>query len=58
MFQVCVLYPWHKQLDDDFGALKNENLRLLNSIEASDKNTGDAKPKLIRNLLGSVVSWR
>ena len=21
-FQDCVLYPWHKQLDDDFEALK------------------------------------
>ncbi|KAJ8104769.1 hypothetical protein ONZ43_g7697 [Nemania bipapillata] len=26
-FQVCVLYPWHKQLDEDFESLKKEHLR-------------------------------
>lgn len=29
-FQVFVLYPWHKQLDDDFEKLKVEHVRVLN----------------------------
>lgn len=28
-FQVFVLYPWHKQLDEDFVDLKNEQLRIM-----------------------------
>lgn len=31
-FQVFVLYPWHKQLDDGFEALKKEHLRVLQSL--------------------------
>jgi hypothetical protein len=32
-FQVFVLYPWHKRLDDDFQALKAEHLRVLHGGE-------------------------
>ncbi|KAK6336448.1 hypothetical protein TWF696_002001 [Orbilia brochopaga] len=32
-FQVFVLYPWHKQLDDDFKKLQNEHLKVLRTIE-------------------------
>ena len=32
-FQVGVLYPWHKQLDEDFEALKKEHLRVLKAID-------------------------
>lgn len=32
-FQVFVLYPWHKQLDDGFEALKKEHLRVLKSLD-------------------------
>ncbi|EER26101.1 hypothetical protein CPC735_002700 [Coccidioides posadasii C735 delta SOWgp] len=28
-FQVFVLYPWHKQLDDSFEALKKEHMQVL-----------------------------
>jgi hypothetical protein len=28
-FQVGVLYPWHKQLDEDFEKLRTEHLRVL-----------------------------
>lgn len=28
-FQVFVLYPWHKRLDDDFERLKEEHIRVL-----------------------------
>jgi solute carrier family 25 (mitochondrial phosphate transporter), member 3 len=56
-FQVCVLYPWHKQLDDDFEALKKEHLRVLDTI----KNTADGavtdKPKGIRHMLSGLSAW-
>lgn len=32
-FQAFVLYPWHKQLDDDFEELKKENLRVLAALQ-------------------------
>jgi hypothetical protein len=34
-FQVCVLYPWHHRLDDEFKQLKAEHLRLLQEGEES-----------------------
>ncbi|KAK4209283.1 hypothetical protein QBC37DRAFT_246190, partial [Rhypophila decipiens] len=46
-FQVCVLYPWHKQLDEDFEALKKEHLRLLHIIEKNnvERAAEVAKPR-------------
>jgi hypothetical protein len=32
-FQVFVLYPWHKQLDEDFAKLRKEHLRLVQGGE-------------------------
>ncbi|CAG7950618.1 unnamed protein product [Penicillium salamii] len=32
-FQVCVLYPWHHKLEDEFKQLKAEHLRLLQEGE-------------------------
>ncbi|KAI9042456.1 uncharacterized protein KD926_005535 [Aspergillus affinis] len=32
-FQVFVLYPWHNQLDDEFKALKQEHIRVLQKFE-------------------------
>ncbi|KAK6345963.1 hypothetical protein TWF730_010301 [Orbilia blumenaviensis] len=32
-FQVFVLYPWHKKLDDEFHQLKHEHVRVLDTIE-------------------------
>lgn len=37
-FQVGVLYPWHKELDENFEKLKKEHLLVLDLI----KNTADA----------------
>ncbi|KAK4457282.1 hypothetical protein QBC42DRAFT_41053 [Cladorrhinum samala] len=34
-FQVFVLYPWHKELDESFEALKKEHLRVLDAINQS-----------------------
>ncbi|KAK3998140.1 hypothetical protein QBC44DRAFT_313931 [Cladorrhinum sp. PSN332] len=31
-FQVFVLYPWHKELDENFEKLKKEHLRVLDAI--------------------------
>lgn len=36
-FQVGVLYPWHKELDENFEKLKQEHLRVLDQI----KNVAD-----------------
>ncbi|KAK4195343.1 hypothetical protein QBC40DRAFT_185961 [Triangularia verruculosa] len=36
-FQVFVLYPWHNQLDEEFGALRKEHLKVLDAI---NKSTG------------------
>jgi hypothetical protein len=32
-FQVFVLYPWHKRLDEDFEALRTEHLRVVCALE-------------------------
>ncbi|OGM50596.1 hypothetical protein ABOM_000752 [Aspergillus bombycis] len=32
-FQVFVLYPWHKQLDESFEDLKKEHLRVLQALD-------------------------
>jgi len=32
-FQVFVLYPWHKRLDEDFEELKREHIQILHESE-------------------------
>lgn len=32
-FQVFVLYPWHKQLDESFEDLKKEHLKVLQVLD-------------------------
>lgn len=56
-FQVCVLYPWHKQLDDEFKALKKEHLRVLGSIKDNAENNGAEKRKGIREMVSSLSGW-
>lgn len=34
-FQVGVLYPWHKELDENFEKLKKEHLMVLDLIKNS-----------------------
>ena len=34
-FQVFVLYPWHKELDDRFSELKQEHLKVLDAAGTS-----------------------
>ncbi|KAI3333123.1 mitochondrial phosphate carrier protein [Ustulina deusta] len=56
-FQVCVLYPWHKQLDDDFEALKKEHLRVLGTIKAPLEGAAAEKHRGIREMLGGLGRW-
>ncbi|KAI1124147.1 mitochondrial phosphate carrier protein [Nemania abortiva] len=42
-FQVCVLYPWHKQLDEDFEALKKEHLRVLDTVKRGAESASAEK---------------
>ncbi|RGP79055.1 mitochondrial phosphate carrier [Fusarium longipes] len=62
-FQVGVLYPWHKQLDDDFHTLRQEHIRVLTAIENKVERTQE--PSLleenrqsIRSMLGNLVAWK
>lgn len=38
-FQVFVLYPWHKELDEGFEELKKEHLRVLGAISGGPRIT-------------------
>ncbi|KAI2632939.1 hypothetical protein GGS21DRAFT_521955 [Xylaria nigripes] len=60
-FQVGVLYPWHKQLDDDFEALKKEHLKVLQAIKDVNVSTSNAiveKPRGIRDMLCDLGRWK
>ncbi|RBA21005.1 hypothetical protein FPRO05_08452 [Fusarium proliferatum] len=62
-FQVGVLYPWHKQLDDGFEELKKEHLRVLQAVESKVQQTRDAavleeSRNSVRGLLGNLVAWK
>ncbi|KAF4966132.1 hypothetical protein FZEAL_10687 [Fusarium zealandicum] len=62
-FQVAVLYPWHKQLDEDFEALKKEHLRVLHKIEDKNDQTQDPvivedSRRSIRSMLVHLGAWK
>ncbi|KAB5572015.1 hypothetical protein GE09DRAFT_1097921 [Coniochaeta sp. 2T2.1] len=62
-FQVCVLYPWHKELDDRFEELKKEHLRVLDSMKAvsegaSVEGASVEKRKGIRDMINGLSGWR
>lgn len=42
-FQIFVLYPWHKQLSEDFENLKKEHLRVLKTIERAYGKEGSVQ---------------
>ncbi|OOF90073.1 hypothetical protein ASPCADRAFT_212232 [Aspergillus carbonarius ITEM 5010] len=46
-FQVFVLYPWHKQLDDGFEALKKEHLRVVKALEQLQSQQGRERVKSV-----------
>lgn len=60
-FQVFVLYPWHKELDENFEKLKKEHIRVLDSIKSAteagaekDRSIGASvtRQKTLREYLG------
>jgi hypothetical protein len=60
-FQVFVLYPWHKELDENFEKLKKEHIRVLDNIKTmteagveSDRRIGATvtRQKTLREYLG------
>lgn len=53
-FQVFVLYPWHKQLDDGFEDLKKEHLRVLRSLEQMQQSSKETKTPGPGERLGSA----
>jgi hypothetical protein len=62
-FQVGVLYPWHKQLDDDFEALKREHLRVLTAVEGKVGRTQEPalleehRPSIL-SMIGNLAPWK
>jgi hypothetical protein len=48
-FQAFVLYPWHKQLDDDFEALKRENQRVLQALQTLNSQSLNSRRLESRN---------
>ncbi|KAI1738080.1 mitochondrial phosphate carrier protein [Xylaria scruposa] len=56
-FQVCVLYPWHKQLDDDFESLKKEHIRVLGAIKGTAESVSAEKRQGFREMLGGISQW-
>ncbi|GAP91554.1 putative phosphate transport protein MIR1 [Rosellinia necatrix] len=56
-FQVGVLYPWHKQLDEDFEALKKEHLRVLGAIKGAAEDAGAEKREGFRDTLSRLGRW-
>ncbi|RGP74204.1 mitochondrial phosphate carrier [Fusarium sporotrichioides] len=62
-FQVGVLYPWHKQLDDDFEALKREHLRVLTAVEGKVGRTQEPalleehRPSIL-GMIGNLAPWK
>ncbi|KAI4594468.1 hypothetical protein LQW54_012689 [Pestalotiopsis sp. IQ-011] len=48
-FQVFVLYPWHKQLDESFEDLKKEHVRVLDAVRDVAKEIDPDSRKGIRN---------
>ncbi|KAI0436264.1 mitochondrial phosphate carrier protein [Xylaria telfairii] len=56
-FQVCVLYPWHKQLDDDFEKLKKEHMRVLGTIKGPIESSSIEKRQGFREMLSGMSPW-
>ncbi|KAH6645241.1 hypothetical protein BKA67DRAFT_527028 [Truncatella angustata] len=50
-FQVFVLYPWHKQLDESFESLKKEHVRVLQAVKDVAKEVDPDSRKGIRDTL-------
>lgn len=53
-FQVGVLYPWHKELDENFEKLKQEHIRVLDQI----KNVADVAAIRENSIAAQATSHR
>jgi solute carrier family 25 (mitochondrial phosphate transporter), member 3 len=54
-FQVFVLYPWHKELDESFEQLKRENVRVIDAVTELAKEVNPGERKEIRDsILGRL----
>lgn len=58
MFQVFVLYPWHKQLDDDFAELKKEHVEVLKRGEDAMSEIREALRKMEEEKRRRVWFWQ
>lgn len=52
-FQVFVLYPWHKELDAGFEALKKEHLKVL---DAAGESISERQRKKLSEELNDLKS--
>lgn len=50
-FQIFVLYPWHKELDESFDKLKAENVRLLSAVRELAREVDPGERKEIRSAI-------
>lgn len=58
-FQVFILYPWHKRLDDDFQELKKESLNLVRlGEEARLVELGEIKEQIRKLEMRRGWRWR
>lgn len=56
-FQVFVLYPWHKKLDDEFQVLRQEQRAALLRVEESRVREMEEIKKLVAGELEARRSW-
>ncbi|KAK7418662.1 hypothetical protein QQX98_003853 [Neonectria punicea] len=60
-FQVFVLYPWHKELDNGFEDLKKEHLKVLDAVGTKlsdqEKSTLSAKLNELKSKSSSRWWW-
>ncbi|KAK1759049.1 hypothetical protein QBC47DRAFT_370989 [Echria macrotheca] len=55
-FQVGVLYPWHKQLDQDFEKLRVEHLKVLEAAGKKSEVPSHEEQKGVRSMLSGL--WK
>ena len=53
-FQVRVLYPWHKQLDEDFERLRVEHMKVLQERGRESQVPRHDEQKGLWEILGSM----
>ncbi|KAK0611876.1 hypothetical protein B0T14DRAFT_337688 [Immersiella caudata] len=53
-FQVTVLYPWHKQLDEDFEKLRVEHMKVLQERGRESQVPRHDERKGVLDMLGGL----